>query len=354
MLKPVLVINPGSTSTKIAVWSVEGSLVQETVSHPAEELGEFPRVVDQFDLRLESLKRVVGDWLVPERLSAVVGRGGPLRPLAGGTYSINQSMLDDLRSAKYSNHASNLGALIAHHLAAELTVPCYVVDPITVDEFTRLARISGLPGIERKCRSHALNIKAVSRKVASQIGKPLDQTGFSIAHMGGGLSICALDGGKIVDVNDGLLGMGPFSPERAGALPIGPLVELCFSGKYTKEELLQRLSMESGLKAYLGDADLVAIENRIDDGDNEAELHYNAMLYQIAKEIGAVTAALKGGIDGVILTGGMANSKRLVETLKTYVAFLGPVFIVAGEMEMEALAQGAFRVLSGEEEPKEY
>jgi butyrate kinase len=354
MLKPVLVINPGSTSTKIAVWNMEGSLLQEMIYHPAGELAEFPRVVDQFDVRLEALKRVVGDWLVPDRLSALVGRGGPLRPLEGGTYSINPSMLDDLRSAKYSNHASNLGALIAHHLAAELTIPCYVVDPITVDEFTPLARISGLPGIERKCRSHALNIKAVSRKVAEQIGKPLSQTGFSVAHMGGGLSICALDGGKIVDVNDGLLGMGPFSPERAGALPIGALVEICYSGKYAKEELLQLLSRESGLKAYLGDADLLAVEKRIEAGDGEAELHYNAMLYQIAKEIGAVTAALKGGIDGVILTGGMANSKRLVETLKNYVSSLGPVFLVAGEMEMEALAQGVFRVLSGEEQPKEY
>lgn len=354
MLKPVLVINPGSTSTKIAVWATDGPRHQETVSHPIEELAQYPRVMDQFDLRMRALKSAVEDWLQPDKLSSIVGRGGPLRPLEGGTYLINERMLEDLRSARYSNHASNLGAIAAHHLARELDLPCYVVDPVTVDEFTPLARISGVPEIERKCRSHALNIKAVSRRVAAEIGKPLYQTKFAVAHMGGGLSICALEGGRVIDVNDGLLGMGPFSPERAGALPIGGLVELCFSGEYSKEEFLQRLSRESGLKAYLGESDLVAVENRIDAGDDKARLYYDAMLFQIAKEIGAVTAALKGEIDGVILTGGMANSKRLVDTLKSYVSFLGEVFVIPGEMEMEALAQGAFRVLNGEEKPKEY
>lgn len=354
MLKPVLVVNPGSTSTKIAVWATDGPRHQETISHPTEELARYPQVVDQFDLRLKALKSAVEDWLQPEKLSAVVGRGGPLRPLEGGTYLINERMLEDLRSAKYSNHASNLGAIIAHHLARELDLTCYVVDPVTVDEFMPLARISGVPEIERKCRSHALNIKAVSRRVAAEIGKPLDQTKFAVAHMGGGFSICALKGSRIVDVNDGLLGMGPFSPERAGALPIGGLVELCFSGEYTKEELLQRLSRESGLKAYLGESDLVTIEERMDAGDDKAQLYYDAMLYQIAKEIGAVAAALKGEIDGVILTGGMAHSKRLVDTLKDYISFIGKVFVVPGEMEMEALAQGAFRVLNGAEEAKEY
>lgn len=350
----VLVINPGSTSSKIAVWKPGGPVLQETVKHPADQLARFPQVVDQFDLRREAVEEVVSDWLDPDRLAAVVGRGGPLRSLEGGTYFINERMLDDLRSAKYSNHASNLGAILAHHLAGELNIPCFVVDPVTVDEFIDLARVSGLPEIVRKCRSHALNIKAVARQAAAMLNKPLDQTHFVVAHMGGGLSICALSGGKIIDVNDGLLGMGPFSPERAGALPIGALVELCYSGKYTKEELIRRLSSEAGLKAYLGTSDLVEIEKRIEAGDRNAKLYYDAMLYQIAKEIGAAAAALKGNLDGVTLTGGMAHSERLTETLKSYISFLGRVFVFPGEKEMEALALGAFRVLDGKEEAKIY
>jgi butyrate kinase len=352
--KPILIINPGSTSTKVAIWHNGDLIHQQTVRHPEKELVRFPRVIDQFDLRIMAVQSAFADWLQTGKLSAVVGRGGPLRPLEGGTYIINGRMLDDLRSGKYSNHASNLGAVIAHDIAMQLGLPCFVVDPVTVDEFSVFARISGLPGIERKCRSHALNIKAVAREVANNIGKPLRETNFVVTHMGGGLSICALAAGKIADVNDGLLGMGPFSPERAGALPIGALVKLCYSGEYTQEDLLHRLSAEAGLKGYLGTSDLVEIEKRIDSGDEQAELYYNAMLYQIAKEIGAVAAALKGNIDGVILTGGMANSERLVKTLKSYVAFLGQVYVLAGEKEMEALALGALRVLEGKEEAKLY
>lgn len=350
----VLVINPGSTSTKIAVWNPQGPVLQKTVNHSSEELAKYPKVVDQFRLRLEAVEAAVRDWLTPGKLDAVVGRGGPLRPLEGGTYSINDRMLDDLRSAKWSNHASNLGAIMANRLAIKLDIPCFVVDPVTVDEFTLLARISGVPEIQRKARSHALNIKATARQVATMIGKPLDQARFVVAHMGGGLSICALDGGCIVDVNDGLLGMGPFSPERAGALPIGALVKLCYSGKFTEEQMLRKLSTESGLKAYLGTPDCVEVERRIAAGDEEAQKYYHAMLYQIAKEVGAMAAVLKGKLDGIILTGGMANSPLLTETLKGYVSFLGRVFVVPGEKEMEALAQGAFRVLEGKEEAKVY
>ncbi|RJP80053.1 MAG: butyrate kinase [Candidatus Zixiibacteriota bacterium] len=350
----VLVINPGSTSTKVGVWSPEGPLLQKTVTHPAEELAKYPRVADQFDLRLGAIQEAVAEWLDGRKLSAVVGRGGPLRPLEGGTYFITDRMLEELRAARWSNHASNLGAIIAHYLAGRLDIPCFVVDPVTVDEFTPLARVSGLPEIPRKCRSHALNLKATARLAAAQIGKPLDQTRFVVAHMGGGLSIAALDGGRIADVNDGLLGMGPFSPERAGALPIGALVKLSYSGKHTEEQLLRRLSTEAGLKAYLGTSDCVEVERRIAGGDSEARLYYDAMLYQIAKEIGAAAAVLQGRLDGVILTGGMANSDYLVETLKAYVAFLGRIFVIPGEKELEALAQGAFRVLLGQEEAKAY
>lgn len=354
MVGAILVINPGSTSTKVAVWADQGIVLQETIKHPANELSDYPRIVDQFDMRHKAVRGVVQNWLEPRRLSAVVGRGGPLRPLEGGTYRINERMLSDLRTGKYSNHASNLGAILAYCFASELGVPCFVVDPVTVDEFTPLARVSGFSGIERRCRSHALNLKAVARLAAAEIGKPLTETNFVVAHMGGGLSICALRGGKIVDVNDGLLGMGPFSPERAGALPIGALVELCYSGKYSKDELIRLLSSEAGLKGYLGTSDLVEIENRIEVDDEQAKLYYEAMLYQIAKEIGAAAVVLKGNLDGIILTGGMSNSRRLVDELKRYVSFLSPILVYPGEREMEALALGALRVLQGEEEAKEY
>ncbi len=354
MAPTVLVLNPGSTSTKIAVWSATGAILQKTIQHPAEELGKFPQITDQFDLRLKAITALIGEWLRPEKLDAIVGRGGPLKPLAGGTYFINDRMLQDLRSGKWSNHASNLGAILAHYFAGQLQIPGFVVDPVTVDEFTPLARISGLPEIQRKCRSHALNLKATAREVANRIGKPLGQTNFVVAHLGGGLSICALQAGKIVDVNDGLLGMGPFSPERAGALPIGALTKLCYSGKYSEEELLQKLSTGAGLMGYVGTSDLVEIERRVESGDQEAQLYYEAMLYQIAKEIGAMAVVLKGNFDGIILTGGMANSKRLTGTLRNYISFLGPVFIIPGEKEMGALAQGAIRVLEGKEEAKTY
>jgi len=350
----ILIINPGSTSTKIAVWEGDKLILQETLRHPADELAKYPQVADQFDLRLSAIQEVAGDWLIPGKLDAVVGRGGPLRPLQGGTYFINEQMLDDLRHARYSNHASNLGALIAHHLATVLNLPCFVVDPVTVDEFTPLARISGVPEITRKCRSHALNIKATAREAAEESGKPLAATKFVVAHMGGGLSITALDGGRIVDVNDGLLGMGPFSPERAGALPIGALVELCYSRKYQKEELIRKLSTESGLKAYLGTPDLMEIERRIAGGDEDAKLYFNAMVYQIAKEIGSVSTVLKGQLDAIILTGGMANSTLLIESISERVAFIAPVKVFAGEKEMEALALGAIRVLDGSEQVKNY
>ena len=350
----ILIINPGSTSTKIAVWQGGELALQKIVKHTQEDLTEFPQVVDQFDLRVQALRGTVAEWLLPGKLAAVVGRGGPLRPLEGGTYTINERMLDDLRTCKYSNHASNLGSIMAHHIATELDIPCYVVDPVTVDEFTPLARVSGVPGIVRKCRSHALNIKATARLAATELGKPLEETNFVVAHMGGGLSICALSGGRIIDVNDGLLGMGPFSPERAGALPLGALVELCYSGRYSKDDMIRLLSTESGLKGYLGTSDLVDVERRIDNGDEEAELYYQAMLYQIAKEIGAAATVIRGKLDGVVLTGGMANSSRLVDALKGYISYLSTVFVYSGEKELEALAQGALRVLEGKEQAKEY
>jgi butyrate kinase len=303
--------------------------------------------------------RAINRWIETLRLTdgqikAVVGRGAPLRPLEGGSYAISEQMLEDVRTARYSNHASNLGAIIAHHLAQRFGVPSLISDPITVDNFTEIARISGVPEIKRKCRSHALNIKEVSRREASRLGKKLEDVNFVTVHMGGGVSVAALQGGRVIDVNDALLGMGPFSPDRAGALPVGGVIELCFSGKYTKKELVDKFSKNSGLVAYLGEADLRKVEEMIDGGDQNALLCFSAMAYQIAKEIGVAATVLKGEFEAIILTGGMANSTRLIEAITSHVAWMKRVAVVPGEFEMEALAAAGMRFLNGEERLKAY
>jgi butyrate kinase len=351
----MLIINPGSTSTKTALFDGHFKVSDEIVRHDPAELSKFDNVADQYDFRMqaidawtESLGEPVND------LVAVVGRGAPLRPLEGGSYRITDQMIDDLKSARYSNHASNLGALIARHLAERYGVPCLISDPITVDNFTDVARVSGVPEIVRKCRVHALNIKEVARREAAQMGKALEDVNFVVAHMGGGISVAALKGGRVIDVNDGLLGMGPFSPDRAGALPIGGIVELCFSGKLSKKEIIDKFSKKSGLVAYTGKADLREVEAMIKDGDESAAVAFDAMAYQIAKEIGIAATVLKGDFEAVILTGGMANSKRLVAKIREHVDFLGRVAVNPGEFEMEALAAAGVRFLNGEEQLKDY
>ena len=349
----VLVINPGSTSTKLAVYLRNRTLKEATISHNAAELRRLPQIIDQLDLRFDQLL----EWIRPFEDSpwvATVGRGGLLGPMEGGTYLIGQEMLRDLESARFGAHASNLGALMARRFADSRGLVSFVVDPVTVDNFSSIARISGVPEIERRCRSHALNIKAVAREASMELGKPFSESRFVIAHLGGGISVCALDGGRIIDVNDALLGMGPFSPERAGALPVGPLVDMAFSGIYTRESLLKKLSRESGMLAYLGTNDLREVEDRMRQGDEKASLVFSAMAYQIAKEIGAMAVVLSGRLDGIIITGGMIHSDLLFEELESRVAFLAPVIRHPGEREMEALARGAFRVLDGEETAKEY
>ncbi|MCF7903210.1 MAG: butyrate kinase, partial [Candidatus Marinimicrobia bacterium] len=266
----------------------------------------------------------------------------------------NDAMLADFRTCKYSNHASNLGALMAYHVAQKLSVPAYIAGPITTDEFIPVARISGVPEIERKCRAHALNMKAVARKAAEKLDIEYGESRFVVAHMGGGISVGALVGGAIHDVNDALLGMGPFSPERAGALPLAGVIKMAYSGKYTREALERKFSKESGLKGYLGTADLQDVERMVRQGDEQAKLIYQAMVYQIAKELGAMTAALDGRIDGIILTGGMAHSDRLVGDLTHKVKNFGRVLVYPGEGELEALALAACRAVNGLEEVLEY
>ncbi len=351
----LIIINPGSTSTKMALFDGDKLIAAETIAHERSELEKYDNVADQFEFRMGQIDA----WLnqvgaAGKEIKAVIGRGAPLKPLEGGAYGINSAMLEAVRTMKYSNHASNLGAIIAHHLGERYGVPCLISDPITVDNFTDIARVSGIPDFERKCRVHALNIKEVCRREAAKLGKKLEEVNFVCAHMGGGVSVAALQGGLVVDVNDALLGMGPFSVDRAGALPIGPLVKLCYSGKYEEKELLDKLSKKSGLVAYIGAADLRDAEKMINGGDEKALMYFNAMAYQIAKEIGQAAVALEGKFEAVVLTGGMANSKRLVAEIEKYAGFLGRFAVVPGEFEMEALAAAGMRYLKGEEELKEY
>ncbi|UCH63368.1 MAG: butyrate kinase [Fidelibacterota bacterium] len=354
----VLVLNPGSTSTQLAVFSREGELWREEVRHHPEELSQ--EVAKQMSLRWAAVEPHL-ERIPSNTLAAVAGRGGLLKPLPGGTYAINDAMIADLSSARYADHASNLGALLAREVAQRFDVPAYIVDPVTTDEFESEARISGVPEIARRCRSHALNIKAVARKAATQLDHLLTETRFVVTHMGGGISVAALRGGRIVDVNDALLGMGPFSPERAGALPLEGLLRLAFSGKYTLDSLIHKLSRESGLRGYLGTTDLEEVLRRIDAGDKLAAEVYQAMVYQIAKEIGAMATVLashdtglEGRVDAVILTGGMARSERFCSDIASKVNFIAPVITFAGSLELEALALGAWRIINGDEEVKEY
>ena len=350
----VFVLNPGSTSTQLALFDRGGELWREEVRHRPEDL---PReVVQQLDERWSAIEPHLQRIPPPPAggLAAVVGRGGPLKPLPGGTYAINDAMIADLTSARYGNHASNLGALLAREVARRFDVPAYIVDPVTTDEFGPEARISGVPEIQRRCRSHALNIRAVGRRVAARLGRALERTRFVVAHMGGGISVAALREGRIVDVNDGLLGMGPFSPERAGALPLEGLLQLAFSGEYTFDTLAHKLSRESGLQGYLGTNDLADVLRRVDAGDEQAAEVYRAMVWQVAKEIGAVATVLKGGVDAIILTGGMAKAERFCRDVTARVDFIAPVIVIPGSLELEALAQGAWRVIDGEETAREY
>ncbi len=351
----LLIINPGSTSTKVAVFEGLERLSGEIIRHDPSELTRFDTIAGQFDYRM----RAIDAWIASlgvnlPRVQAVVGRGAPLRPLEGGAYAITSRMLEDIRMARYADHASNLGALIAHQLGRRLGAPSLICDPVTVDIFTEVARVSGLPEIERKCRAHSLNIKEVCRRVSAGLGRPLAEVNFVVAHMGGGISVVALQGGRIIDANDALLGMGPFSPDRAGALPIGPLVKLCYSGRYSEKEMLDRLSRKSGLVAYVGESDLIKIEEMIERGDQKAQFYLNAMAYQIAKEIGAMAVVLGGDFEAIVLTGGMAHSTRLVNEITRLVSFLKRIEVVPGEFEMEALAAAGMRILSGQEQLKMY
>ncbi|MGE5550794.1 MAG: butyrate kinase [Bacteroidota bacterium] len=350
----LLIVNPGSTSTKIAVYDGDQEVHKVVLRHSPEELSGFSDILEQHLFRKEAIYsalRELGEDL--HSYAAIVGRGGLCKPIPSGVYEVNAQMLEDLRHSVLGKHASSLAGLIAHEIAKDLGVRSFIVDPPMVDEMEPMAHISGLPEMARKSLFHALNQKAAARKAAGLIGRPYEELNLIVAHLGGGITVGAHRRGRVVDVNNGLE-EGPFSPERSGTLPAGDLVRLCFSGRYTEKEILRKIAGRGGLVAYLGTNDGQAIENMIAQGNEEAALFYGAMAYQISKEIGACAAVLCGKIDGLVLTGGLAASEMIYGWIKERVAFLGPIFVFPGEFELEGLAAGALRVLRGQEKVKIY
>ncbi len=344
----VFVVNPGSTSTKLALFSEEGPLVEESAPVPKAAGG----ILDQLPPQTAAVDAFLARHAV-SRLDAAVGRGGLIRPVASGTLKVNEAMMEDARSGYQGEHISNLGCLIAHDVASRFGAPSFVVDPVAVDEMNPLARYSGLPQIRRQSLLHALNLHAAARKACELTGRALAESRWVVAHLGGGFSIVPMDGGRMTDVNNANSG-GPFSPTRAGTLPTQPLIKLCFSGQHTAADLKRMTTKEGGLLAHLGTDDAREVERRIAAGDTHAREVYEAMAYQAAKEIGAMAAVLGGRPDGVVLTGGLAHSDMFCRWVEGRVAFFAPVFRFPGEFEMEALAAGALRVLRGEENAMDY
>lgn len=351
----LLIMNPGSTSTKIGVYEDDKEVLVETLRHSAEEIGQYATIVDQFEFRKNVILNVLKEKNFDiNTLSAVVGRGGLLKSIEGGTYAVNDIMLEDLRIGVQGQHASNLGGIIANEIAKELNIPAFIVDPVVVDEMDAVARVSGMPEIERKSIFHALNQKAVAKRYANEVKKSYNELNLIVAHLGGGISVGAHKAGRVVDVNNALDGEGPFSPERSGGLPVGDLVKLCFSGKYTEADIKKMITGKGGIVAYLETNDAKAVDERATAGDKEAKLIFDAMGYQVAKEIGKCAAVLSGKVDAIILTGGIAYSKNLVNYIKERVEFISQVVVYPGEDEILALAEGGLRVLRGEEAAKEY
>lgn len=351
----ILVVNPGSTSTKIAIYNHDQCLVKENITHSADELKIFPALNDQLPFRKETIL----NWLSHNHYSlgqfkAIAARGGGLKPIPSGVYQVNQLMLDDLKSCKYLTHASNLGALLANDLSGNFHIPAYIADPVVVDELEDIARISGLKSIERISIWHALNQKHIARRAAKDIGKTYEECNFIVVHMGGGVSIGAHCKGKAIDVNNALNGEGPMSAERSGSLPILALAELCFSGKYTYAEIKKLSAGKGGMVSHLGTNNAKEVEDRAEQGDPEAMRIMDAIVYQMAKFIGEMSTVLKGVVDRIVYTGGMAYSKVIDKRLDEYVSFIAPSLIYPGEDEMEALAINIYRVLTGEMRPNVY
>jgi len=350
----ILAINVGSTSTKVAFYRDSERLVQESIAYSAADLARFASLKEQLPLRAEGLRKFIEKNAIDMgKVDLVISRGGLGRPGPAGAYTIDEAMCDDLMQGKYGKHPSALGPSMALALARQYRMPAVVIDPPSTDEFQPLARVSGLPEIERKSAFHALNQKAAARKAAGQLKKRYEEINLVVAHLGGGITIGAHLRGQVIDCTHGL-NEGPFSPERAGALPTQDLLDLAQSGRVSPKDLARKLVGQGGLAAYLGTTNAVEVEAAMKKGDAKAELIYRAMAYQIAKDIGAMAAVLWGDIDGVVLTGGLAHSEMLTGWVRQQTEFIAPVFIFPGEDEMEAMAEGSLRILRGEETPREY
>lgn len=347
----ILTINPGSTTTKMGLFNRTKKIHEFNVQVPASEISK-KNVTNEFPFRKDSMEKSLRKINL-KNVVAIVGRGGLLKPLEGGVYRINDKLVSDLKEAKNGNHASNLGAILADYFGKKYKVPAYIIDPVTIDELEDVARISGVPGIERVSRAHALNIKATTRKVCDRNGWNIKRLNFVVAHLGGGISVCALKKSRMIDVNDALLGMGPFSPERAGALPIRRVMELSYSGEYTQKELELLFVKNSGLKGYLGTNDGREVEERIKNGDERAKLIFDAMIYQIQKEIGAMLSVCDYNVKAVIITGGLAYNKNIQEQISNNLKKYNVIFF-PGENELEAMADGGFRAIDGRIEIKDY
>lgn len=350
-----LIINPGSTSTKIGVFEDETLLFEETLRHSTEEIAQYASIVDQKDFR----KQIILDLLAKKdfdlnSLQVVVGRGGTLKPIPGGTYAVSDDLLEDLKVGVQGMHASNLGGILAREIADSIGVPSYIVDPIVVDELMPIARYSGVPELPRTSVFHALNQKAVAKRYAKEQGKAYDSLNLIVVHMGGGVSVGAHEKGKVIDVFNALDGDGAFSPERAGAVPSGALIKMCFSGQYTEKEVYRKIVGNGGFNAYIGTNDMRDVEKMVQEGNEKATETREAFILQVAKDIGSMACVLKGKVDQIVMTGGIAYDKVVVSGLKERVGFIAPITVYPGEDELLALAQGALRVMNGEEKAMVY
>ena len=355
MAYKLLIINPGSTSTKIGVYSDEKEVLVETLRHSSDEIAKYDSIFEQKGFRKEVIMNVLKENNIDlNSLDAIVGRGGMLRPIPGGTYEVTDKLLEDLKVGVSGQHASNLGGILASEIANEVGIRSFIVDPVVVDELQDVARISGIPELPRRSIFHALNQKAVAKRYAKENGSKYDDLNLVVVHMGGGVSVAAHRGGLVVDVNNTLDGDGPFSPERSGSVPVGDLVKLCFSGKYTQSEIYSKIVGKGGYVAYLNTNDARDVLKAREEGNEYASLIFDAFIYQICKAIGEMSTVLNGKVNQIILTGGIAYSPIVVNAIKEKVQWISDLTIYPGDDELLALAQGAIRVLNGEEEAREY
>ncbi|HAT4363781.1 TPA: butyrate kinase [Clostridium perfringens] len=355
MAYKLLIINPGSTSTKIGVYEGEKEVLEETLRHSSEEILKYDTIFDQLDFRKEVILNVLKEKGIDiNELDAVVGRGGMLKPIEGGTYEVNDAMVEDLKIGVQGPHASNLGGILSNEIAKEIGKRAFIVDPVVVDEMEDVARLSGVPELPRKSKFHALNQKAVAKRYAKEHNTSYEDINLIVVHMGGGVSVGAHRKGRVIDVNNALDGDGPFSPERAGGVPSGELLEMCFSGKYSKEEVYKKLVGKGGFVAYANTNDARDLIKLSQEGDEKGSLIFNAFIYQIAKEIGSMAVVLDGEVDAIVLTGGIAYSDYVTNAINKKVKWIAPMVVYGGEDELLALAQGAIRVLDGVEEAKIY